>query len=406
MVKLDLTPETRKVFKLECLRSAGAGVIESAGMTLLLLIAIRYFHLSESWKSLVATAGSLGLILGPLIVYWVQSHRIKVSIAGRFIAWFGGAMFLLMVFTKSPIVFALLSVAAMTCSTAKIPLISSLHQKFFPATMRGTLFSRAMMIRILSACTISILAGKLLQNEISHWPWVVLVFGLSFVFIGFCYTQYPAHILDRNAFHSPFSGLHWLKKDRIFFWTIVSWMIMGFGNLMMLPLRVEYLSDENKGVWVSAEMVTFLTVVIPGLVRLVCVPIWGAVFDRISLFRLRILLNLFFAIHIFLFFHTDKLWALILAGAIFGVAHSGGDVAWNLWVTRLAPCGRAADYMAVHTFMTGIRGLMAPFVGFWMLTVINYHSLSVISGCFILVASLFVLKPAIQNTDLKRTGKI
>ena len=44
---------------------------------------------------------------------------------------------------------------------------------------------------------------------------------------------------------------------------------------------------------------------------------------------------------------------------IFGISNAGGDVAWSLWVTKFAPPNRVADYMSVHTFFTGVRGVMA-----------------------------------------------
>lgn len=371
-------------------------------MTILLLIGVRHFEFSEGFKSLIATAGSLGLLIGPIIVYWVQTHRTNVSLMAQRIAWMGAAFFLVMFFARAPVVFAVLGVCAMTCSSANIPLLSSYHQKFFPWEVRGRLFSRVMMIRIVAVSLVSLLAGLILRLSIDLWPYVILFFFLSYGLVGIFLSKYPKNYLERNEFHSPLSGFHWLKKDPLFLWTLVSWMIMGWGNLMMLPLRVQYLSDVEGGYWLSTDMVTIVVAVIPSIVRLLCVPFWGKLFDRISLFRLRILLNIFFAAHVFLFFHMHNIWGLVLAGITFGIAHSGGDVAWNLWVTRLAPHGRAADYMAVHTFLTGVRGFCAPFVGFWLLGFMSYSHISIIAGVLITCASLFVLKPAILELDLKR----
>ena len=49
---------------------------------------------------------------------------------------------------------------------------------------------------------------------------------------------------------------------------------------------------------------------------------------------------------------------------IAGIANAGGDVAWSLWVTKFAPPERVADYMSVHTFFTGVRGVAAPLIAF------------------------------------------
>jgi hypothetical protein len=58
----------------------------------------------------------------------------------------------------------------------------------------------------------------------------------------------------------------------------------------------------------------------------------------------------------------------MLAAITFGIATAGGDLAWTLWVTKVAPPARVADYMSVHTFFTGLRGLAAPLVGFALVT--------------------------------------
>ena len=398
----QLPKNTKSVFRLECWRSAGAGAIESAGMTILLLIGVRYFEFSEGFKSLIATAGSLGLLVGPLLVYWVQTQRTNISLVAQRISLIGAAFFLMMFLFRTPTVFAFLGVCAMTCSSANIPLISSYHQKFFPSEIRGRLFSRVIMIRIFTVSLVSFLAGLILKLSIDLWPYVILFFCLSYLLVAFFLSKYPEYHLERNEVHSPLSGFHWLKKDPLFLWTLVSWMIMGCGNLMMLPLRVQYLSDAENGYWLSAEIVTFILAVVPSVVRLLFVPFWGGLFDKISLFRLRIFLNLFYAAHILLFFQMKSIWGLILAGIIFGIAHSGGDVAWNLWVTRLAPSGRAADYMSVHTFLTGVRGFCSPFLGFWLLSFMSYSSISIISGILIIFASSFILRPAFCKLDLKR----
>ena len=56
---------------------------------------------------------------------------------------------------------------------------------------------------------------------------------------------------------------------------------------------------------------------------------------------------------------------LVLGAVVYGVSTAGGDVAWSLWTTKVAPPDRVADYMAVHTFLTGVRGVLAPMAAFW-----------------------------------------
>ena len=95
---------------------------------------------------------------------------------------------------------------------------------------------------------------------------------------------------------------------------------------------------------------------------------WGWLFDRMNFFALRITLNLGFAIGILAFFTSSDRTGLVLGAIVFGISNAGGDVAWSLWVTKFAPPGRVADYMSVHTFFTGIRGVLAPVAAFYLVT--------------------------------------
>ncbi|MGH8019948.1 MAG: hypothetical protein ACREIA_17050 [Opitutaceae bacterium] len=78
-------------------------------------------------------------------------------------------------------------------------------------------------------------------------------------------------------------------------------------------------------------------------------------------------LNGFFLVAILTFFSTKNIWVIGLAGGLIGMAMAGSNIAWNLWVTKFAPPDRVSEYMSVHTFLTGVRGVIAPFAGFWLI---------------------------------------
>ncbi len=166
---------------------------------------------------------------------------------------------------------------------------------------------------------------------------------------------------------------------------------MGTANLMMLPLRVEYLANPKYGVNLSVMEVAFLTGVVPNVARLALSPVWGWLFDRMNFFLLRAALNVGFAIGIVSFFTSDSLTGLLAGGIVFGASNAGGDIAWSLWVTKFAPSERVADYMSVHTFFTGVRGVAAPLAAFQL---IGHYSVGVM-GAFcaglIFVSILFLL---------------
>jgi hypothetical protein len=175
-------------------------------------------------------------------------------------------------------------------------------------------------------------------------------------------------------------------------------MIFGVGNLMTLPLRVEYAANPKYGLNLSIGMVAMLTAVIPNVARLATTWVWGRLFDRINFFVVRALVNTGLALGIVIYFSSSTLTGLICGSIVFGMATSGGEVVWSLWVTKFAPPERTADYMSVHTFFTGIRGLLAPFLGFFLVGLMPIKTLGWISGGLVF-GSIFLLAGKIRRGE-------
>ena len=81
----------------------------------------------------------------------------------------------------------------------------------------------------------------------------------------------------------------------------------------------------------------------------------------------RNLLNAFFFLSVLLFFISDNIFLIGFASACQGIAIGGGKIFWNLWVTKIAKAEKVSSYMSVHMALTGIRGSIAPFIGYWIL---------------------------------------
>jgi MFS family permease len=85
---------------------------------------------------------------------------------------------------------------------------------------------------------------------------------------------------------------------------------------------------------------------------------------------------------------------LFVGAVIFGISNAGGEVAWNLWVTKFAPPDKVAEYMSVHTFFTGIRGIAAPFIAFQLTQTMDISGIAMVCAILILLASLILIPEA------------
>jgi predicted MFS family arabinose efflux permease len=67
---------------------------------------------------------------------------------------------------------------------------------------------------------------------------------------------------------------------------------------------------------------------------------------------------------------------------------------WSLWVTKFAPPGRVADYMGLHTFFTGVRAVLAPVLGFFVIERLALESVAWIAVVLIVVSSMVLVPEA------------
>ena len=387
---------TARTYRFERWRALSAGVIETAGTTFLLLIAVRHYEAGAFAKALVAAGGSGGLLIAPWLVSQVQSLRWPVSVAAARLASVGAITFLLMALVPVLPLFVIGSVVAMTTSSAAIPLLTQIYQENYPERERGKLFSRTFMIRIATAAAFSELAGRALSAHISFFRWLLVVFAGAFAFAALCLSRIPSRPLSASDGTHPFRALRYARDDRLFRITLIAWMFLGFATLMMSPLRVEYLANEKHGLTLhglplTAAAIATLNGVVPNLARLALSPLWGWLFDRVNFFVLRITLNLGFALGAVSFFVGGNLTWLVIGAVLFGVSNAGADVAWSLWVTKFAPPERVADYMSVHTFFTGVRGVLAPVVGFYCAAHFSLGLLAGLSSLLIFAATALLI---------------
>lgn len=395
----------RLTYRLELQRAVANGVLEAAGSTFLLLIALKYFHAGALAKALVAGGGSAGLMLTPLVVSLVARRGWPAAQAAARFARVGAATFVLMAAVPWLPLYVLGAIVSMASAAAVIPLLTQIYQDNYPETERGKLFSRAVMLRIAVNAGFSELAGRLLAGDIGRSRALLLVFAAAFAFAASRLTRYPSRPLHPDGGSHPFRAMRYAREDRLFRQTLIAWMLMGFANLMMLPLRVEYLGNPRYGLGLDARQIAFIVGVVPNVARLLMSQVWGWLFDRMNFFALRVVLNAGFALGILTFFLSDSPAGLLAGAVIFGVANAGGDVAWGLWVTKLAPPERVADYMSVHTFFTGVRGVLAPVAAFYAAQTLALGTLGALCAGLIVAASL-LLVPEIRWDRSVRPGRL
>lgn len=387
----ELDSITRKTFHLELIRSFALGVIETAGSTFFLLYMVRVLSAGVWPKAFVAAGGSFGYLLAPLIVQFIAGTGFLLSRGVAFLFAVSGAACFFVMIVDDIYLKTLFLVIALAAWNTTPPLMTQIYADNYPRKSRGALFSINTMCRIIAAGFSAYFFGYMLDIDSSFFDFIIISYGLVFIFAAYLVLKFPSRPLVRSTSNALRDGFRAIKYDRIFRITLISWMFMGFGNLMLFPLRVEYLANPDYKLNLTEWEIALLVSVIPNISRFFCSIVWGMMFDRVNFFTLRVLMNAGFVVGMFSFFLTSSWFFLVFGAVVYGIAIAGGDVAWNLWVIKFAPEGKSQAYMAVHTFLTGVRGVLAPLLGFQIIATYGFQVLLIGSTLLVVIASLLLL---------------
>lgn len=389
-----MTDATSRTFRNELWRSLPAGVIDTLSATFGMLIAVRVFHMGDMAKSIFLSATSGGMVTSLFVVPLLLRARSTISHTAAKVQMLGGAcMAVSAAFPQNEILYVAGLSLGLFCFSMQIPLLTQIYRINYPENARGRLYAIAGITRATAAVAFGFAGGKLLGWNLGHYTWLLWAFAASGFISGFWTYGLPAthwEVSDSSTSTRLWSSLRWVREDPDFRMLLISWMMMGIGNLAAASLFVEYLANPKHGINLPEFEVAWIAGVIPIAARIVFSYPWGVVYDRLHLFTVRTVLNVFFAAGILCFYlgHSQFWWAFGMG--LWGMANAGGNVTWALWVTKLAPKHAVAEYMSVHTFLTGLRGLVAPSLAFAMLKVMSFDSFAILCGISILAASGFI----------------
>lgn len=381
-----------QTFRLDLINSSLGGILEVGFGTFAILIAIRFLGAPDMIKAVLASGVSAGLLLVPhmqRLAVWTQLS------ASRFCA---SLMLIcaLLLFASGYLSHVWLLAAALflaqVCFSQLPGFMIQVYSRNYGSKERGKRLSWNFILSALIGMILSYVGGSYLDGQSADPGLIFRIMGMVSLASALALFLIPSQPIKKGK-HTQglMDSLDLLKEDRLFASMLLAWMIMGLGIIMTLPLRIEYLGGES-GLHLTNEQIALVTVVVFSIARILSSRLWGELFDRVRFLSYRISLNLLLISATLVYFHAESIIGVSIGAALAGVGVGGSKIAWSLWVTKLAPEGMEARYMGAHVALTGLRGALAPFLGYWLLGILGYHGVAWFSVALVTLSTLLFFR--------------
>ena len=381
-----------QTFRLDLINSSLGGILEVGFGTFAILIAIRFLGAPDMIKAVLASGVSAGLLLVPhmqRLAVWTQLS------ASRFCA---SLMLIcaLLLFASGYLSHVWLMAAALflaqVCFSQLPGFMIQVYSRNYGSKERGKRLSWNFILSALIGMILSYIGGSYLDGQSADPGLIFRIMGMVSLASALALFLIPSQPIKKGK-HTQglMDSLDLLKEDRLFASMLLAWMIMGLGIIMTLPLRIEYLGGES-GLHLTNEQIALVTVVVFSIARILSSRLWGELFDRVRFLSYRISLNLLLISATLVYFHAESIIGVSIGAALAGVGVGGSKIAWSLWVTKLAPEGMEARYMGAHVALTGLRGALAPFLGYWLLGILGYHGVAWFSVALVTLSTLLFFR--------------
>ena len=387
---------------LDLTNSSLGGILEVGFGTFAILIAIRFLQAPDSIKAILASGVSAGLLIVPMMQRLAVWSRISASRFCALLMLVSAACLFWAAYIRNAWILTFALFLSQVCFSQLPGFMIQVYAQNYSAKERGKRLSWNFILSASIGMILSYSGGSYLDMQSAEPGWIFRIMGLVSLGSATALFLIPSEpIAKGKRAHGLLDSLELLKEDRLFASMLLAWMIMGLGIIMTLPLRIEYLGGSD-GLGLSNGQIALVTVVIFSIARIISSPLWGELLTAFaSLFRIS--LNLVLIAATLVYFHADGILGVSLGAILAGVGVGGSKIAWSLWVTKLAPSGMEARYMGAHVALTGLRGALAPFLGYLLLSILGYSGVAWVSAALVSLSTLLFLG-LIKNKRTKENG--
>lgn len=358
----SVPPKARHTYKCDAWAGMLFGVYSGWIFPFYLIIAKDRLHSSSFLISMMAAAPFVGNLLALLWANAMEGRAKK-----PFVVWSGvvarGCM-LLLVFATTPLAFAAVVTVSQILATVAAPAYAVVMKDVYSDDHRGRIMGYVRVLMAFGMVVTTAIIGPLLAHASYR-----IIFPLGAIFgvassLSFnrIRTQGPSREERSNKLpvhRFLLSSFGLFKENRQFRWFSLAVFTGGFGNLLLLPIVPVYQVDRLH---ITTSQAAVLTNIF-SCVWMVSYLYWGRYVDRRCPLQATLVNSSILLLYPLVFLLSTNVWMLIPAFIVSGLTASGTELAYFNTVMEFSDERRLSQFQAIFTWLLGIRGTIAPFVG-------------------------------------------
>ena len=377
------------------------GIYTGAIFPFIGFIARDRLHASVALIGLMTAAPFIGNLFALLYANAMEGRRkMPYVVWSRVIA---RALFLFVLFAGTPLSFALIVTAVQIIATVASPAYPAILREIYPDQHRGRIMAYIRFGLAFTTFASTLLVGRLLQ--LIDFNYIFPIAGLFGVASALAFgTIRTAPVVpvdpDNGRASTPRflrSTLAIFKEDRNYTWFAVSVFTFGFGNLMVAPLYPVFQVDRLH---ITATQVAILSS-ISTVIWMFSYLYWGRYVDMQSPLKAVVVNILLVSFVPFTYFLARSVWMLLPAAVLTGITMGGVELSYLNCVLRFAKEGRESHYQALHSFLLGIRGTIAPFCGVAIVSIFKTGHVDM-RYVFLISMGIMLLGAGLQVVGIRR----
>jgi len=333
---------------------------------------------ASAWHlALIDSLAGVGMIMAWFVGSFVGQRRKMPFVFWPWVA--SAVMYFLLGWVSVPLGFCVLAGSLTLVGRVSMPAAAGIMRANYPARIRGMITGFTRRWFFLVATLTALVGSELIHHWPNTWRGILATGGVCSLIAAFLFCRIRVRGEARLETAPPrptglLEPFRVLVRDRNFRSYIIAFFIFGAANLMMRPLLPIVLKEDMDA---DFRQMQWAWSIIPNLLVVLTVGLWGKVLDRSNPITMRAWMNTIWAIMPLLVFlapdgplklgsggfRIQPLWFVYAGRFCQGLVFGGQGLVWALGVMYFARKDQVPLYMGVHVGLTGLRATLFPLAG-------------------------------------------